>query len=548
MADTLKELGMKVFSDTEIQNGTRFDITTGSNEAFVIKDVELTQTSNGDAVAGTVTAGTTTNFGNGIHSDLGSFGANVTNLSGSAILDVSSTLSIRPIAKTITYKYIRIFAEDSSGSTSATGPINLITIPTVNGNSEPQTKTVLTASNPGSGTGSYSSNVSGNFSIMHTNANGIELFMRFVSGSSSGNSVYIVGADNNTSYATVSSSYSRIMWDGNRYLFWLNSGYIYFFDLDDSNITNPTAHGNTAHGRMTLGASVNSPTVSYNTTTYDVREGDLQVSPSDGKTYFYQFAGSQGYGLFAQLPDTIADNVVVPKFFKTSNGGNYTSLTPSGMGHNNNVYYNEYGLKNQTNFGTQYSWCQLFYKEDAVYGDRWFITHKANADEIVFFTFLDADMKSFTTNNSILGTNDSSGGNHANYGLTSISYQDLSNPALGWNSSNFENNSWGAVLKFSSSYAQANISGLQDGTWNHYFFDGEIVYIASVTSSTFGVFRLDIKGTAGEQVVDTADHVAYRGNYFVAFPTPSQSEINARTYTKKPGLKVRITGIREDRS
>ena len=167
---------------------------------------------------------------------------------------------------------------------------------------------------------------------------------------------------------------------------------------------------------------------------------------------------------------------------------------------------------------------------------------------MIFFTFLDKDMKAFTTNNSILGTNDSSGGNHANYGLTSIGYPDLSNPALGWNSSNFENNSYGATLKFSNSYAQGNISGLQDGTWNHYFFDGETVYIASVSSSTFGVFRLDITGTAGEQVVSADDHVAYRGNYFVTFPTPTQSEINARTYTKKPGLKARITGIREDRS
>ena len=150
MADTLKEFGMKVFSDTELANATRFDITTGSTEAAVIKDIELTQNSSTQAVSGTVTAGTTANLGNGIHSQIGTFGTNVTNLTGSAILDVSSTLSIRPNAITNSFIDLKIYAEDGNATVSTTNPINLFTTPKVNGLSEATTKTVLTPSNPGS--------------------------------------------------------------------------------------------------------------------------------------------------------------------------------------------------------------------------------------------------------------------------------------------------------------------------------------------------------------------------------------------------------------
>ena len=545
MADTLKEFGMKVFSDTELANATRFDITTGSTEAAVIKDIELTQNSSTQAVSGTVTAGTTANLGNGIHSQIGTFGTNVTNLTGSAILDVSSTLSIRPNAITNSFIDLKIYAEDGNATVSTTNPINLFTTPKVNGLSEATTKTVLTPSNPGS-LGNYFG-YAGEFQINHTTANGIELQMKFMRNTSSGYYVYIAGADNGTTYAQLSTSYSRICWDGERYLFWWDSGYIYFFDLDDSNITNPNTHSNTAHGRMTGGSAVNSPITTTNGSSYQHTAGDVKVSPVDGKKYFYQFIAI--YGIFVQLPDTIADNVVVPKFWFTGNGNSYGNINPSALGHNNNTHYNERYLWNQTNGGSNFSWSQIFIKQDAVNGDRWFIAHKYSSDEILFWSWLDADMKQLA-NGLVLGTNDSYGGNHSTYGLSSVSYYDLGKAPLGWNTSNFEVVNYGAKLKWDSTYAGGTSmpSSFQNGSSNHYFFDGEVFYIANYSSNDKGIYKLDLTTTSGELVVSASDHVAYRGNYYISFPVPSQSEINSRTYTQKSGLKVRVTGIREDRS
>ena len=91
-------------------------------------------------------------------------------------------------------------------------------------------------------------------------------------------------------------------------------------------------------------------------------------------------------------------------------------------------------------------------------------------------------------------------------------------------------------------------SSFQNGSSNHYFFDGEVFYISNYSSNDKGIYKLDLTTTSGELVVSASDHVAYRGNYYISFPVPSQSEINSRTYTQKSGLKVRVTGIREDRS
>jgi hypothetical protein len=331
----------------------------------------------------------------------------------------------------------------------------------------------------------------------------------------------------------------------------MSDGYIYFFDLDDSNILNPSTHGTTCHGRMTCGSVVNSPLAAFNGTSYLHKAGDVKRSFVDGKRYFYQFV--QIYGVFAQLPDTIADNVVVPRFWLSGNGNSQGSINPSGLGHANNSHYNERYAYNQNNFGGGQGWTQIWIKKDETNGHRWFISHKSSSDEALIWTWLDSDMKNLTTNGTVLGTNDSSGGNHVTYGLSSIAYQDLSKPQLGWEASNFDNPGYGGRLRWDSSYAGGNMpSTFQNGSNNHYFFDGstgkDVFYIANWSSSSKGVYKLDLSTAAGQLVVGSADHAAYRGNYFISFSTPSQSVINSRTYTLKPGLKVRVTGIREDRS
>ena len=136
MADQIKQLAFKEFTQTEIENGTVANIlTTDASTHYVIKSIEATQGANSDAVVATATLGLTAGLATGQFTSIGTCAkANRVGLSGSAIMDASSTLSIRPTAKTITFTDETIYQGAENSSTSRKYAKSIF--PSVNGNAD----------------------------------------------------------------------------------------------------------------------------------------------------------------------------------------------------------------------------------------------------------------------------------------------------------------------------------------------------------------------------------------------------------------------------
>ena len=109
MADEIKQLAFKQFTTSELVAGTAANVlTTNASTHYVIKSIEATQGYNIDAVNATATLGLTAGLAAGQHTSLGTVAKkDRVGLSGSAIMDASSTLTIRPEAKAM------VFADES---------------------------------------------------------------------------------------------------------------------------------------------------------------------------------------------------------------------------------------------------------------------------------------------------------------------------------------------------------------------------------------------------------------------------------------------------
>ena len=143
MADQVKQLAFKKFTQTELENGTAANVlTTDASTHYVIKGIEATQGNNNDAVTADATIGLTAGLAAGEFTSLGTVAkANRVGLSGSAIMDASSTLTIRPTAKSIVFAdEIMQYALETSGNPRK---FRVVTTPTVNGN----TDTAITSRN-----------------------------------------------------------------------------------------------------------------------------------------------------------------------------------------------------------------------------------------------------------------------------------------------------------------------------------------------------------------------------------------------------------------
>ena len=536
MADRIEELFLKEFTSAELIAGTRHDFTTDSSTAYAVKDVEFTQGSDDDAVSGSVTASKTTDFSAGKFSTLGTFGSRVDSLSGSAVLDVSSTLSIRPDAKAISYKDVKLQL-DNSNNANQVGPIVEYLKPTVNGNAESVTTTAQVATGAGSSPGNFTSGMVKEYSIVHTNANGIKLYIRFAKGQYNTSGVYIVGMDNSTNYASFTSTYTEHLWDGERYIYWADNDYIYFFDTDDANITNPSNHSTTCHGRMTV---TGIPTLSPQS--YDHRRGSITTSAHDGKTYVYQWYNSQQYGIVVELPSTISDGGTCPKFWKTGSGS-YGASGTDPFGNNSGSAWNMYAYNNNVSEG-QYTIHQITTFTDLKSVKRWAIMMRNTSDEAVWLMWKDADMQALASGD-ILGSNDSN--INSTDGITCISTASLSDDALLWNTVYFSASSQNAFMHSGGSYLGTGNSDWQSGSYNVIWLDGITVYQGN-TSSNYNVFEIDLTQTSFPALFTTNEYTPYQNNFWMMGVTPSQATIDARTYTKAPSLTVRCTGVKEDRS
>ena len=457
MADRIEELFLKKFTTTEIEAGTRHDFTTDATTAYVIKDIETTQGSDTFPIVGSVTAGKTTDFSAGKFSRIGQFGSLVDSLSGSAILDASSTLSIRPTAQSINFRDIILQVDNSQGSSSAAGPIIDYVLPSVNGVADTsiKTETSVTASNPGSTRGSYQT--SDEFAIIHTNANNIKLYMRFVKNNNSVSYVYIVGADNGTNYVELDqlNTYTGHVWDGVRYIYWVSGGYVYFYDTDASDLT-AAGHssGYKCHGRMT------SPYNNHGHSTYDHRTTDYHQSNHDGKKYIYQYWYASHIGTITQLPDTIADGATCPKTVFT----NYSSYVGNGRdvyGNNASSAWNQYYTRTQST-PNQYMRSRLTTFTDKEGTKMWALFERFNSTYIWVFMWPESNMAA-TGSGSILKSHDQ---NSTSDGVMLVSNTSAADTAkLNWNSTYYNHSSGNMNFRLGGSYLGTGNSSWQAGTY-----------------------------------------------------------------------------------
>ena len=535
MADRIEELFLKEYTQTELENATRHDFTTNSSTAYVIKDIEFKQGSDNQSVSGTVTVGKTSDLSAGKFSKLGQFGSLVDSLSGSAIMDADSTLSIRPTATTSTYKDETVFLENGGASNNnSVGPLIQLTTPTVNGFSETGITTTLTANNPGTGDGNYNSWTK-EYAIVHTTANNIKIYMRFYKGSSAYSYVNIVGMDNGTDYAALTSTYTEHVWDGERYIYWYDGGYIYFFDTDNANITNPATHGVTCHGRMQTNFAGSAQS-------YDHRFAAYHVSAHDGKKYFSQYFNSQSYGVIFEMPTTTSDGATCPKRWRTGNGSYHGSGTDP-FGNNSGNAWTPYYLTQQVS-RNEYSMEQISTFTDKLGVKRWMMWRRHDAYRIWLFTWRDQDMQSLA-NNGILGSNDPN--MNSSQGIRCIALGSVTDAALGWNATYFSGNTSNAFISSATANLGAGNSDLQNNSYGTFYVDGLTLFFSNV-SQDYNVFKIDLTKTSFPGLFTSGQYNPYHNNYYVQFSTPSASTIASRTYLNAPALTVRATGIKEDRS
>jgi len=537
MADRIEELFLKKFTTTELGNATRHDFTTNSSTAFALKDVEFSQGSDADAISGSITVGKTSDFSASPSkfSKLGTFGALVDSLSGTAIMDSDSTLSIRPDAKSITFVDRKILIENGGTSNNnSVGPLIDQLTPLVNGNEEPPVTTTLSPTNAGSSDGNYNTGAPKQYAIVHTTANNINLYMRFAKGTTNTSQVYMVGMDNGLDYAYLGTTYTEHVWDGERYIYWYDSGYIYFFDTDDANITNPATHGVTCHGRITA--------ASFSASSYDHKFGSYHVSKHDGKKYFYQYFTSQSYGVIFEMPTTTADGATCPKRWRTGSGSYHGSGTDP-FGNNSGSAWTPYYLDGQVS-RNQYSMEQMSTYVDKLGVKRWMLWRRQDSYRTFLFTWRDDDMQALS-NNGVLGSNDSN--MNSSQGLRVIADASVGGAALGFNTTYFGANSSNAFIDSNSGYLATGNSDWVGGSYGTFYVD-ELTLYQGNSSSNYNVFKIDLTQTSFPGLFTTDQYQPYQNIFYVQLTTPSQATIDSRTYTKAPALTVRVTGVREDRT
>tara|TARA_B100000427_G_scaffold166906_3_gene138632 strand:+ start:1941 stop:3563 length:1623 start_codon:yes stop_codon:yes gene_type:complete len=539
MADRIEELFFKKFTTAEIEAGTRHDFTTDATTAYVIKDIETNQGSDTFPVTGSVTAGKTTDFSAGRFSKIGQFGSLVDSLSGSAILDASSTLSIRPTAQSINFRDIILQVDNSTTLATNAGPVIDYVLPSVNGVDDTSLKTEasVTASNPGSTRGTY--NTHDEFAIIRTNANGIKLYMRFTKGTSSTSTVYIVGADNGTDYVTLDqlNTYNGHVWDGLRYIYWVAGGYIYFYDTDASDLT-AAGHssGYKCHGRMT------GPYTNYSASSNDHRTTDYHQSNHDGKKYIYQYYSGNQYGIITQLPDTISDGATCPKTVFTNYGG-YVGNGRDVYGNNVGAAWNQYYTRNQSSVN-QYMRSRLTTFTDKEGTKMWALFERHNATYIWVYMWPESNMAA-TGSGSILKSHDNNTNNDGVMMLSDTSAADAAK--LNWNSAYYNQSSGNMNFRTDSGYLGSGNSSWQNGSYGGMWFDGLTMYYSNV-SSDYNVFKINFEETTFSGLFQDNQYYGSYGAFFMIAAEPDSATIASRDYQSAPSLSVRCTGVKEDRS
>lgn len=569
MADQVKQLAFKKFTLTELQNGTAANVvTTDASTHYVIKSIETKQNSNTDAIVAEATIGLTSGVSAGDFTSLGTVAkSNRLGSEGSVIMDASSTLSIRPTAKTINFLDEKVYSQLETNGSTPNGNYVTAIAPSVNGNAEPTLNSETTVDKTGvTFSGSYDSipdYVAGNYRVLHTNANGVNLMLNFVSGSTSGCAFSVWNADTGAQYGYYASSYDRAIFDGSRYIFWCyvdgqSTMRVRWYDLDESttnlaaaNTTGGSNGVNFYHGQS--GAFQGSVGFSGRTSYDNFLNAFYQNRHTNNKRYFCGYSNSNNRGWMVEFPDTLTNDASTtpsPKWvYLSSTSSDGSGIDP--FGRNNGSAWNmTYMISSNYAPSSDYE-TQWMLTYDPVIS-RYLIWYSQNNNNWYAWTFTQAEFDA-TSNAQLLSPDGTEGLRTVAQSSAADINIDSSIVSNGGSSNLMVNVGQSGTTFATNTGAYAGQSRGSD--MSPVYIDGSNFYFRNMNSSSDSAYKIikvnmsdtDASGAVTNLMPNTTiPSNVYENNMFVGFTTPTTTQINARTYTKQPGLKVRVTGILSD--
>ena len=561
MADTVKELFNKKFTNSEITSGTTYSITTDANTAYVIKDIESNQNDSATTkISATASVGLTSDFSAtpSKYTDLGTIASStVTGATGSEIMDASSTFSIRVPAQAISFKDIihSSLAYVSNGAiTEVEGGTQ-----TVDGQSDGAiTPTVFTATNIGS-----------NFAIASTDPSLPGCFRQFVtnpitntnlaiSHTSDGNSVHyinVAGFNNSTNYLTYQAGYHPPEFDGRFMYYVAANNRLQFYDTKGAasrSLTNVN-HGsidlkNAAGSTIAMGTSGSTYPKISGSYFSDIGKRYLLINPAyTNGLMLYEMPDYDDSG--TALAAVGGVNAATTQAYQVQSSSWSAS---TGTGPNNNRINPASIRQSYGNSGRDESW--HIGTSAASTTKRILIFQDGNNNDLnnyLFFFIADTEYMSQTTSNN------------NQYTAYSVNTSELMSD-FGWSGSNFTDISGKCAYISCNGMRSATGSTAKWGTESFFWLDQDVLHFTNIdTGGTGPIQSWNLKTNEITAPITWAQYVDSGGTSLPMPATavsnntighrsfaqvPTSTEIAARTYTKAPSLQVRATAIKEDRS
>ncbi len=553
MADEIRQLAFRKLTTSEIQNGSAVNVlTTDASTHYVLKSIEATQGTTTSSVEAEATIGLTAGLSAGEFTSLGTVakGGRV-GVEGSVIMDSSSTLTIRPTAKAITYADEQMQYGMESNATPS--KYRKVITPSVNGVVDTPliTRTTIDKSaQTFSGPTITMSSYTNNHGFIYERSDGVNLKVIMMSGASSGCGFEVWNADNGTLYGYHYVSYAAPHWDGGRYIFAWNENnktQIQYYDLEESltNLAAANTYGggsgaNFYHGLINDPSAGNHPNFSFSS--YDNRRSCFYLDRHSNRRFLAQyFSGNQTFSMFEFPTGTFTNyNATANEATKwvtlaTGSNGSQTDY----FGNNSSsawsfVYFvSNYASNAQCTFRMGYDDAKGYY-----------FIYVWEGSYVAPFIFSKDDYAG-TVNASVLNTP-----NNNSYGLIMLSTQ--SQGDVGFDSNwftGYSGNNATIRMSYLESNRPAGSANWQYSSNNERWVDGSSLVMGN-QSTPNRIYKISFNdGTTTEittGMTDAEANVNYNKSFWYGYSVPSASVIASRNYVVAPSLKIRVTGILAD--
>lgn len=563
MADKIIQIGFKEFSITETIAGTPFSVQTGATDAYVIKSIEATQgvDTTAGAITATATVGLTSDFSSGKYVSVGNIAKQgKTGSTGNIIVDANSTFTIRPTAKSISFSD-KTFYVDTESTTevrprkqtqrleaSVEGTLDLTSSTVVDRTSVTFASPIMEYNGAGNA-GQYQ------YTVLHTNANGVHLKILFRSDDNNGTGFEVHNATSGVNYGYYFKNYGTPQWDGTRYIFWYDAdqNQIRYYDLDESETNLASANtygsGNSAnfyHGRIAF--SGNAPT--GNNSNFDHKVSDLVEK--DGKKYLIfccNAGGSSAAGYMAEIPSTLtnynASANVSPKHILLWANQISNQSDPFGS----SATCESFGQLRDSHGNTSKSTSIRVTYDTPL--QRWLVYYNVASETHTYIgTFTQAEYDA-TGINATISTQNSTAG----YGLIALHKDSIVNN-LGFNTNCCDHlNGTGFLSRANTQSAISVPTGHNAVVWSsacERYWDQRKLYIASETSGAYQyhIYEIDPVNSVMTHVTTSITGAIpnYYGRFLMKKSVPSNATAASRSYSNVPKLTVRISGVHENRA